>query len=168
MEGLTAVVLRRVAAALAGARYPTDTVVTVVVTEEEDPRVVLCQTPKEVRETVKGFGGADKVHVIKDCVVAGVKPSQEWRLTGIELTLARVRRKKEETRQVQVDINRFDALFWSGAAVEKFMVPHYSAVHGAAFAANMLTAYDTAPSDTLVHDCNSQYTSVSDPTTVAP
>ncbi len=160
MEGLTAVVLRRVAAALAGARYPTDTVVTAVVTKEKEPRVVLCTTPKAVREAVKGFGGADLVHVVKNLLAPATKTAQEWQVQAVEVTLARKRGRKVETKKVPIDTVRYDSLFWSAAAVEKFLVPHYTAVQGASFAANMVTAYDTSPSDTLVHDCTSQYTSV--------
>ena len=165
MEGLTAVVLRRIAAALAGARYPTDTQVTVVVTKEAEPRVAVCATAKEVRAATKEFGGAANVHVIKNCVVPGTKQAHDWQMKGVEVVYSRVRRGKEETRRVPVDTGKCDALFWSASAVEKFMVPHYTGVYGPEHAARLLTAYDTSSTDTLVHDRLSQYSTLSsDPT----
>lgn len=166
MDGLTAVVLRRVAAALAGVRVAKDTRVTVVVTKEAEPRVAVCTTPKEVRQAVQGFGGAAKVHVVKDLLAPATKAAQEWQVQAVEVTLARKRGRKVETKKVPIDTARYDSLFWSAAAVEKFLVPHYTSVQGASFAANMVTAYDTSPSDTVVHDCYSHYTTVTDPTTL--
>ncbi len=160
MDGLTPVILRRVAAALAGVRVAKDTRVTVVVTKEAEPRAAVCMTPKEVRAAVQGFGGARKVHVVKELLAPATKAAQEWQVQAVEVTLARKRGRRTETKKVPIDTARYDSLFWSAAAVEKFLVPHYTAVQGAAFAANMVTSYDTATSDTLLHDCNSQYTSV--------
>ncbi len=160
MDGLTPVILRRVAAALAGVRVTKDTRVTVVVTREAEPRATVCTTPKEVREAVKGFGGAAKVHVVKELVAPATKAAQEWQVQAVEVTLARKQGRRLETKKVPIDVARHDALFWSAAAVEKFLVPHYTSVQGASFAANMVTAYDTSTTDTLVHDCYSQYTTV--------
>ncbi len=165
MDGLTPVILRRVAAALAGVRVAKDTRVTVVVTKEAEPRATVCATPAEVRKAVQGFGGAAKVHVVKELVAPATKATQEWQIQGVEVTLGRKQGRRTETKKVTIDTARYDALFWSAAAVEKFLVPHYTAVQGASYAANMVTAYDTSTSDTLVHDCYSQYTSVTDPTT---
>ncbi len=166
MDGLTAVVLRRVAAALAGVRVPKDTRVTVVATKEAEPRVAVCTTPKEVRQAVQGFGGVAKVHVVTDLLAPATKAAQEWQVQQVEVTLARKRGRRLETKKVPIDTARYDALFWSAAAVEKFLAPHYAAVYGAAQAASLVTAYDTSTSDTVIHDCYSHYTTVTDPTTL--
>jgi len=160
MDGLTAVVLRRVAAALAGVRAATDTRVTVVVTKEPEPRLAVCATPTEVRQAVKGFGGAARVHVIKDCLVPAAPSGHEWQVQAVEVTLGRGRGRKAETKRVSIDTARCDSLFWSAAAVEKFLVPHYSSVYGAAHAASVQTAYDAQSADALVHDRFSQYTTI--------
>jgi hypothetical protein len=157
MDGLTPVVLRRVAAALAGVRVSVDTSVTVVVTKDAEPQVAVCQSPKEVRQAVKGFGGTGKVNIIKNCLVPAGSAAHEWQVQEVDVTYARVKDGRLETARIPVDTTRCDALFWSPAAVEKFLVPHYSAVYGASHAASMQAAYDTQTTEGVVHERLSQY-----------
>ncbi|HEU4452328.1 MAG TPA: hypothetical protein VFR81_04680, partial [Longimicrobium sp.] len=80
-------------------------------------------------------------------------PAGSLRVEAVTLTI----REGDRMREVRLDGQKYDSVFWSLSAIDKFAVPYYARTDGAEFAARMRRRVLASPLHAIVHLPDTMY-----------